>query len=113
MRARGIIQQIPNMHDYISPYSRPWNKRVNDHRELIELVDQIIEENTQQEINLEEKEGQVYCEPLSPVIYNKALDALYILRQYKEEYRYLDRVFVRALRIFERDLAERYHDSLQ
>ena len=46
MRARGIIQQIPNMHDYISPYSEPWNERVNDHRELVELVDQIIEKNT-------------------------------------------------------------------
>jgi hypothetical protein len=113
MRTRGIIQQIPNMHDYISPYSGPWNERVNDHRELAELVDQIIDENTQQEINLEEEEGQVHCEPLSPVTHNKALDALHTLRRYKEEYRYSDGVFARALRIFERDLAERYHDSLQ
>jgi hypothetical protein len=55
----------------------------------------------------------VYCEPLSLVTHNKALDALYILRRYKEEYKYSDGVFARALRIFERDLAERYHNSLQ
>ena len=113
MRAHGIIQQIPNMHNYISPYSGPWNERVNDHRELAELVDQIIEENTQREIDLEEEEGQVHCEPLPPVTHNEALDALHILRRYEEEYRYSDGVFARALRIFERDLAERYYDSLQ
>ena len=97
----------------ISPYSGPWNERVNDHRELAELVDQIIEENTQQEIDLEEEEGQVHCEPLPPVTHNEALDALHILRRYEEEYRYSDGVFARVLQIFERDLAERYHDSLQ
>jgi hypothetical protein len=56
----------------------------------------------------------VYCEPLSLVTHNKALNALYTLQQYKKKYRYLDRVFVRALRIFERASAEQqYYDSLQ
>jgi hypothetical protein len=35
------------MHDYISSYSGPWNERVNDYKELAELVDQIINENIQ------------------------------------------------------------------
>jgi hypothetical protein len=77
------------------------------------LVNQIINENTQQEIDLKKEKGQVYCKPLSPVTHNKALDALHTLRRYEEEYRYLNRVFARALRIFERDLTERYHNSLQ
>jgi hypothetical protein len=55
----------------------------------------------------------VYCKPLFLVTHNKALDALYTLRRYKEEYKYLDGVFARVLRIFERDLAEQYYDSLQ
>jgi hypothetical protein len=57
MRTSGIIQQILNIHNYISPYSRPWNKRVNNHRELTELVNQIINKNTQQEIDLKEEKG--------------------------------------------------------
>jgi hypothetical protein len=77
------------------------------------LVNQIINENTQQEIDLKEEEGQVHYKPLSPVTHNKALDALHTLRQYKKEYKYSDKVFTRALRIFERDLAEQYHNSLQ
>jgi hypothetical protein len=55
----------------------------------------------------------VYCKPFSLVTYNKALDALYTLRRYKEEYKYLDKVFARVLQIFERDLAKRYYNSLQ
>ena len=55
----------------------------------------------------------MYCEPLPLVTYNKVLDALHILRRYEEEYRYSDGVFTRVLWIFERDLVERYHDSLQ
>jgi hypothetical protein len=113
MRTRGIIQQIPNIHNYISSYSGPWNKRVNNHKKLAELVNQIIDKNTQQEIDLKEEKGQVYYKPLSSVTHNKVLNTLYTLRRYKKEYRYLDRVFARALRIFERDLAERYHNSLQ
>ena len=26
MRASGIIQIVPNIHEYISPYSGPWNE---------------------------------------------------------------------------------------
>jgi hypothetical protein len=55
----------------------------------------------------------VHYEPFSPVTHNKALDTLHTLRRYKEEYRYLDKVFARALRIFERDLTEQYYNSLQ
>jgi hypothetical protein len=55
----------------------------------------------------------VYYKPLSLVTHNKALNTLHTLRQYKEEYRYLDKVFIRALQIFEKDLAERYYDFLQ
>ena len=29
MQNRGIIQQVPNMRDYISPYSGPWSERVD------------------------------------------------------------------------------------
>jgi hypothetical protein len=55
----------------------------------------------------------VYYKSLSLVTHNKALNALYTLRRYKEEYKYSNKVFARALQIFERDLAERYYDSLQ
>ena len=60
MRQRGIIQSVPNVHEYISPYNGPWNERIDDLTELDELVDKIVEENTQQEVDLEDEEGQLY-----------------------------------------------------
>jgi hypothetical protein len=50
--------------EYISPYTGPWSERVDDHEELEELVDIIVEENAQQEVDLEDEVGQAYTEPL-------------------------------------------------
>jgi hypothetical protein len=38
---------------------------------------------------------------------------MYVLKRFKEGYQYSDRALLKALRRFERDLAERYQDSLQ
>ena len=57
---------------------------------------------------MEDEEGQLYIEPLPPVTYDEALQALYVLRRYEEEYRYSNRALLKALRSFERDLAKRY-----
>jgi hypothetical protein len=82
MRQRGIIQSVPNIHEYISPYHGPWSERVDDCGKLSELVDIIVEENTQQEVDLEEVD-QVSIEPLPPVSHDEALQALYILKRYR------------------------------
>jgi hypothetical protein len=55
----------------------------------------------------------VHCEPLPLITHDQALHALHTLRRYEEEYRYSDGEFAKVLRSFERDLAERYQDSLQ
>jgi predicted transcriptional regulator len=112
MRNRGFIQSIPNVKDYVSLYSGPWNERIDDYIELEELVDKIVAENTQQEVD-EDEEGQVYLEPLPLVSHQEALYALHTLRRYEEAYKGSDGVFLRALRSFERDLAVRYHGALE
>ena len=76
------------------------------------MVDKIVEENTQQEVDLEEEEGELYYEPLPLVSYYEALHMLHILRRYEEEFRYSDGELLKVLRSFERDLTERYRDSL-
>lgn len=113
MKNRGLIQSIPNVKDYVSPYSGPWSEQINDYIELEELVDEIVAENTQQEVDEEDEDGQVYLEPLPPVLHHEALHALHTLRRYEEEYKWSDGEFLRALRSFERDLAVRYHNSLE
>ena len=102
MRQRGIIQSVLNKHEYISPYSGPWCERIDDHIELDKLVNKIIEENTQQEVDIEDEEDQLYVEPLPPVTYSEALQALYVLKRYEEEYRYSDEALLKASRSFER-----------
>ena len=82
---RSIIQSVPNIHEYISLYSSPWSERVDDYGELKELVDTIVEENTQQEVDLED-EGELVLEPLLPVLHNEALQAMYVLKRFEEGY---------------------------
>ena len=113
MRNHGLIQSIPSIKDYISPYSGPWNERIDDHVDLEELVDEIVAENTQQEVDIEDEEGQVHLEPLPLVLHHEALHALYTLRRYEEENKGSDGAFLRALRRFERDLTARYHGNLE
>jgi hypothetical protein len=107
MSQRSIIQLVPNIHEYIFLYSGPWSERVDDYKELEELVDTIVEENTQQEVDLEDK-GELVLEPLPLVSHNEALQAMYVLKRFEEGYQYLDGALLKALRRFERDLAERY-----
>ena len=112
MRVYSIIQAVPNIHEYISPYSSPQNEQVNDTRDLNNLVDKIIEENTQQEVDLKEEEGQLYLEPLPLVSHYKALHTLHILQRYEEEFKHSDGELLKVLQGFKRDLARRYRDSL-
>lgn len=112
LKDQGVIQSIPNVIEYISPYNGPWNERVDDHGELEDLVDDIVAEYTQQEVDEEEEEGQLIREPLPLVTHHEALNAMHTLRRYEEEYKHSDGAFLRALRSFERNLLERRHESL-
>jgi DDE superfamily endonuclease len=111
LKSRGFIQSLPNLKDYVSPYSGPWNERVDDTGEVDELVDNIIQEQTQQEVDLEAEEGEVLAEPLSLPTDNDALISLHTLRRYEEAYRWSDGELLRVLRSFERDLAQRVQDK--
>ena len=53
LKQRGVIQSIPAVYDYISPYSGPWNERIDDHGELEDLVDDIVATRIQQEVDEE------------------------------------------------------------
>ena len=110
IRQQGYIQDIPNIRNYISPYRGPQNERVDNRRELDNLVDDIVVYNIQQEVDLEEEKGQAIKDPPLPVTYHEALVALYILRHYKEEYQWSDRELLVGLRRFERELGRRYND---
>ena len=59
---------------------------MDNSRELNDLVNDIVAHNIQQEVNLEEEEGQAIRDPPPLVTYSEALAALYILRRYKEEH---------------------------
>jgi predicted transcriptional regulator len=111
LKQRGVIQSIPAVHDYISPYSGPWNERIDDHGELEDLVDDIVATRIQQEVDEEEEDGQLIKEPLPLITSHEALEALHILRRYEEAYQWSDEAFLRSLRRFERELGERYQES--
>ena len=111
MRQQGYIQDIPNVRNYISPYSGPWNERVDDSGELNNLVNDIVAHNIQQEVDLEEEEGQAIKDPPLPVTHHEALAALYILRRYEEEYQWSDGELLIGLRRFERELGRRCNDT--
>ena len=59
---------------------------MDDSGELDDLVNDIIAHNIQQEVNLEEEEGQAIRDPPLLVTYSEALAALYILRRHEEEH---------------------------
>ena len=46
IRVMGYITAIPNLHEYISPYSGDWSERVDDSGDLNDLVDDIVAHNT-------------------------------------------------------------------
>ena len=81
------------------------SERIDDCIDLDTLVDDTIAGNTQQEVDKEEEEGQIYKEPLPPVLHSEALQALHLLRRYEEEYKWSES--------FERDLVARHHNSLE
>jgi cell division septum initiation protein DivIVA len=91
----------------VSLYSGPWSERVDDQGEVNKLVDDIVQEHTQQEVDLKAKEEEVLEELLSlPTDYN-ALITLHTLQRYKEAYQWSNKELLRVLRSFERDLAQR------
>ena len=87
MRSRGVIQSVPNIRTYISLYSRAWNERVDDAGDIDDIIDDVVGQNTQQEVDLEEEEEQPIREPPPKVTHSKALFALHTLRRYEEEYK--------------------------
>lgn len=112
MRSRGVIQSVPNIRTYISPYSGAWNERVDDAGDIDDIIDDVVGQNTQQEVDLEEEEGQPIREPPPKVTHSEALFALHTLRRYEEEYKGSSGDFLWALRQFERELGTRHTDSL-
>jgi hypothetical protein len=68
---------VPNIREYISPYTE---QVVDDSPNT--FVNNIIAQYTQAEINSEEEE---LVEELPPIMHKKALQALHILRRYKEQ----------------------------
>ncbi len=111
MKNEGFITTIPNIHEYISPYSGVWSERVDDEGELNDLVDDIVAHNTQQEVDLVEEEGQLIRELLPPVSHTEALLTLHTLRRYEEEYQCSTSELLKELRSFERELDRRNEDS--
>ncbi len=102
---------IPNIYEYISPYSRVQSEHVDNKSELNDLVDDIIAHNTQQEVDLIEEEGQLVRELLLPVSYTEALLTLYTLCQYEEEYQCSTSKLLKELQSFEQELDRRNKDS--
>ena len=72
----GQIMEVPNIHDYISPYSE---QVIDDCPET--LVDNIVAQYTQINTEDEDNEEVVIQEPVK---HDEALDALHILRKYEE-----------------------------
>jgi hypothetical protein len=104
MKQRGYLVEIPNIHDYISPYA----KQVTDNFPE-DLVDDIVAQYTQEEIE-EEGEEEVLI-PLPLVTHEEALNALHILRRYEEENQYNGLELLRQLRTHEREISTRLISS--
>lgn len=108
LRDQGVIAEIPNIHNYISPYSGPWNERVEDEDTSPEnLVDEIAARYAP------EDEGDD-DEPLAlhPQIgHQAALIALNTLRQYEEQNAYSAGVLLRYLRTYEREIFAKTRES--
>jgi hypothetical protein len=101
MKQRVYLVEIPNIHDYISPYA----EQVTDNCPE-DLVDDIVAQYTQEEIE-EEGEEEVLI-PLPLVTHEEALNALHILRRYEEENQYNGLELLRQLQLHERDIYTAY-----
>ena len=108
MKAKGVIIEVPNVQTYISPYSKPWNKRVEDKDITIEdLVDNIA---ARQAPEIEEDDEQVF-NVRPPVRHQAALIALNTLREYEEQNEYSNGVLLRHIRAYEREISANSRES--
>jgi hypothetical protein len=83
MKAKGVISEVLNIQTYISPYSRPWIKRVEDKDVVVEdLVDGIAVRHAPEVEDDDDEQPLDMC-PL--VSYNAVLLALNTLQEYKEQ----------------------------
>jgi hypothetical protein len=107
-RQRGSIFKVSNIREYISPYA----ERVHDDTLLSsnDLVDEIVANHS-----LAEEEELEFEEAQPPTItHNETLQALHVLRCYKEENvtdSDSDRIFLRNLQAEERDIISKHHSS--
>lgn len=106
IKQQGYIVEVPNIHDYISPYSEQVDDDCPD-----DLVDEIVAQYTQTTAEVEEDEELVL--PLPAVTHNEAIQALHMLRRYEEENICSNIEFLRVLRSYEREISTRYYSSRQ
>jgi hypothetical protein len=107
MKQRGYLVEVPNIHNYISPYA----EQVTDNCPE-DLVDDIVAQYTQEEIEEEEEEDVVVVLIALPLVtHEEALNALYILRRYEEENQYKGLELLRQLRTHEREISTRLISS--
>ena len=95
--------EVPNIHDYISPYSE---QVIDDCPET--LVDDIVAQYTQINTEDEDNEEVVIQEPVK---HDEALDALHILRKYEEQNQFGNLDFLKVLRSHEREISSRLLQS--
>jgi hypothetical protein len=110
MKAKGVISEVLNVQTYISPYSRPWNERVEDEDIAVEdLVDDIAARHAPEKENDNDDEQLLDIRP--PVGHNTALLALNTLREYEEQNEQSDGVLLRHLRAYEKEISIKKRES--
>jgi hypothetical protein len=103
MKERGYLVTVPNIREYISPYTE---QVVDDSPDT--LVDDIVAQYTQAEVDSEEEE---LVEELPPVMHEEALQALHTLRRYEEQNKHGNLELLRQLRTHEKELSLRFSSS--
>ena len=105
-KAKGVISEVPNVQTYISPYSRPWNERVEDEDVAVEdLVNNI---STRHAPKVEDDDDNDDEQPLNirpPVNYSAVLLAVNTLQEYEEQNEQSDGVLLRHLRVYEKEIS--------
>jgi hypothetical protein len=110
MHQRGIITTVPNIQEYISPYSGPWNETITDNGELEDLVEQVVSNYLPEEPE-DGEEPEIMPQPI--VTAAEALTALDVLRRYEESSELADPDFLRLLRAHEKEITRRQFQSRQ
>jgi hypothetical protein len=100
----GYIRAIPNAQDYISPYIKQVNNDCPDN-----LVNEIVAQYIHNQEDDPDDNEPVILLPL--VSHKETLHSLYQLQRYKEENKYGNTEFLKALRKQEREIKNRCYSS--